>query len=304
MAREMTLEILLEMYGYIVGKKTQLDVYIKCPLCEDDPSFHLGINKMTGNWGCWRNELHRGRGFKGLFRKLGIPEGLEPDADRKSVEFTPPLVAGIDGLREWDDSRNCQRFKQYLINRGIQPADAIKYYWKWCLTGPAAFRIMIPVIEDGNILTWTGRAIDGRDPRYLSLSKFKAPEVTANCLYNSDSPLKDGGDSLFVVEGPFDAMSLEVKAGQRAVAIMGKRLQDIQQYKLLKLAKSFKQIVFWLDKDARSAQLRMIKKCQSHGVHAISCWYDKVKDAGELSGSLVDDFKNNWRTYGSERAST
>ena len=36
-------------------------INIKCPLCGNDPSEHLGLNATDSRWGCWRDPDHRGK---------------------------------------------------------------------------------------------------------------------------------------------------------------------------------------------------------------------------------------------------
>jgi DNA primase len=82
----------------------------------------------------------------------------------------------------------------------------------WC-----AGRVVIPFLEAGETIYFTGRAVDeGVSPKYLHIGG-PVPVFNSDALW--------GEDRLLVVEGPFDVIRL-AQLGHKAVAICGKVLDE------------------------------------------------------------------------------
>jgi hypothetical protein len=100
-----------------------------------------------------------------------------------------------------------QRFFKYLQGRGYEnPQEIIAEYGMRCaLTGRYKDRIIVPVRLNGELLGWTSRALGSpvNAPRYLESSR----DIKTGVLHYDE--LKKGGERLFIVEGPFDAIRLD-----------------------------------------------------------------------------------------------
>lgn len=216
------------------------EVSVQCPMCgEDDPSEHLGINLQTGNWGCHRDASHRGKSSRTLIKALLGCSSQQAYAVVRQYSHSDPdtlesalavLEADHNGYIKREDDLGVQlihqkldpqfrhfseiksrgstgRFFDYLKKRNLDGLpDLIKRYdLKCALTGRYKDRIIIPIRHSGELLGWTSRAIAPviTAPRYLASS-----EDVKSTVFNYDQ-VKEGGERLFIVEGPFDAIKVD-----------------------------------------------------------------------------------------------
>lgn len=216
------------------------EVSVHCPLCGDeDPSEHLGINLQTGNWGCLRDANHRGKSPRTLIKAIlgcsgqqawlvvkqyshSDPDTLEAalavlEADTKGAIHHDEDIAKQAARQKLGPQFNdfsrikvrgvTRRFFEYLASRGYEnPQEIIDQYDLRCaLTGKYKDRIIIPVRHNDELLGWTSRALGSpfEAPRYLASS-----EDVKTTVFNYDE-LSKGGDRLFIVEGPFDAIKVD-----------------------------------------------------------------------------------------------
>ena len=253
------------------------EVSIQCPFCgDDDPSEHLGINLTAENWGCLRNAAHRGHSLIHLVSallkcsyaqaRLVIRQYSTPDPNNldqalaslieveplKSPTKTPQALALPPEARQIKPSGPTARFWCYLKCRGFDDPSALAFkYGLLCATsGRWKDRIIIPFYQNGELLGWTGRALQNpvSAPRYLSSS-----ETVKTTVLNEDYLRVFGGDTLIVVEGPFDALKLDYYSpdeGVRATCIFGTSMTMDQICILNELRKRFAHVVILFDPDA------------------------------------------------------
>ena len=252
-------------------KRGELSVH--CPYCgEDDPSEHLGISLTTENWGCLRDQSHRGKSARTLVKALlgcssqqaGLIVKQYSHADPDTLEAAlASLGAGAAGtiIKETEAQTRAKylgveqqfnafskikvrgitrRFFDYLGKRGYEnPHLVIQHYGLRCaLTGRYKDRVIIPIRLNGELLGWTSRAIVNPKtaPRYLASS-----EDVKTTIYNFDE-LKEGGERLFIVEGPFDAIRVDNQLrdqGVRATCTFGTSVTVSQIALLRTLVKKY-----------------------------------------------------------------
>ncbi len=224
-------------------------ISIKCPLCGDDPSEHMGlsINPRNPAWGCWRNRDHRGKSpvrlIKALLRCSGemavrlVQEGNAPEfddfekvaadllygeAEAPKKEVPKRHLKFLPEFKMLDNRGYGPRFLDYLRHeRGLTPAIMVakRYDLHYTLTGPFKNRLIIPFYHDEELVGWTGRSIDGRvDLRYKMLPDDKESAERMGVkpmLVNRKKYLfqldrvQEGGEVLVITEGPLDAIKLE-----------------------------------------------------------------------------------------------
>jgi hypothetical protein len=283
------------------------EVSVKCPLCEDDPSEHLGIALNRNAWACFRDPTHRGVSPKRLIRiLLGCsyneaelierqyntpdPEGLEAalaalNGMQKTQPIHEPAAKLLPEFREISPNGLTRRFWLYLKSRGFGDIASLcrRYGLMCCLHGRWQDRIIIPVTEDGELKAWTGRALGNpvHAPRYMANS-----QAIKQTVFNADAT---PGQLLFITEGPFDAMKLDYygqEYGARAVATFGTSL-TMDQIQMLRVMSTFyDRTMVLFDGDALGASLVAADWMDT----AIGLLPDKVKDPGEMSEEQVKRF--------------
>ena len=311
------------------------EISIKCPMCgDDDPSEHLGINLQTEKWGCHRDASHRGKSSRTLIKAIlacssqqagnivkqyshsdpdsldGALAALEAD-NNGAISHEEDLQKQISRQKlgpQFNDFNQIKtrgitkRFFDYLVHRGYEnPQDVIKYYDLRCaLTGAYKDRIIIPVRMNGELLGWTSRALGSplNAPRYLASSN----DIKAT-IFNYDE-LKGGGERLFIVEGPFDAIRLdsfgirknkyETFASQdkpvdfRATCVFGTSVTMSQIILLRALVKKFKQAWILFDRGADGPASNLAEWIKAEVAHLpIS-----AKDPGEMHSECLPQLAN------------
>ena len=204
-------------------------ISIKCPFCgDDDPSEHLSISLTKDAYGCWRNTQHAGRKPFPLVAALlncsfsqaklvvqqfsaADPETFEDAITAlggavspvQQLELPPVLPPEFKAIKPTGLTR---RFWRYLEGRGFADAQSLidRYGLLCCQVDRWKDRVIIPIYSGGKLAGWTARAIQNTvsAPRYLTSS----PEVK-NTIFNEDE--LTGGETLFITEGPFDALKVD-----------------------------------------------------------------------------------------------
>ena len=245
-------------------------VNIRCPFCGPaDPSAHLGINEQTGAWGCWRDPSHRGyklaRLWSVLFHIPRVEAELlcQPFVDRKYFStvlqsLERPAVSHPTSVLKWPSElhRLCVPYLtthepawNYFLRRRVSP-DAVLERQTWFgIHGRWGWRVVFPIRSPtGQVVSWIGRAIGERQPRYLTPSASEGKNVKA-CVFGEEL-LQEGGDVLVVTEGPFDAIRLDWvgrRLGVRATCIFGSSVSPAQKPVLRRLSRRFSHVVVMLD---------------------------------------------------------
>jgi len=195
-------------------------------------------------------------------------EDYEPEAQVAKVEFEDKeLPEGSLSISEWvnsaylpDISEDIGPVIDYVISRGYDPFDG-NFYWS-----PSAGyenRVLIPFRYQHRIVGSTARkVVDGR-PKYLS-------DQHPHFVFNTDAQ-KENQKYIFVVEGPFDALSVG------GVALLTNDIAD-QQARIINGLGS--EIIVIPDQD--EAGLNLIKKAMHYNWSvAFPTWDDNVKDVAD-----------------------
>ena len=260
-------------------------INIQCPFCGlRDPSHHFGIRLEDGAWGCFRDPTHRGKSVIKLIATLKgcswedakelLEEGIFPDARsfsdlREKLDglgkgriFVPVPASWPEEARTFKrDPRGIEkRFHRYLKSRGyfVPYWVAERYDLRFCLTGRWAHRILFPLKDAaGALFGWTGRSIVGSaTARYKT---YPEDETAKHFFYNLDQ-VAGGGITLAIVEGPTDALKVDEfgrSCGLRAVGQLGLTTSPARIAALRALLPRYRHIVLLMDKEARSAAMRL-----------------------------------------------
>lgn len=272
---------------------------IKCPFCGSaDPSEHMVLKPFGAYWHCWRDRAHRGSNPTKLVQAiLGCSLAKAHDLTR-SHRSIPPISADLHEqialslaksslvaasslaavkypqmpaqFREFGNDYAAQPFLTYLANRGfhelVSRPDLLtfKYNLHYCVSGPFKGRIIFPVVQDGNLISWTGRSIypaSKKIHRYKSLTTDpeKAQEMG---LEPAAAPLNNallwqdqlqGGKTLVITEGPFDALKVRYLGqadGVTATCLFTSMPTPKQMAIIRGLAPKYDRVVSLMDSDA------------------------------------------------------
>lgn len=233
-----------------------------CPFCEAT-GCHFGIRLETNVASCWvcgetasvpkLAQQITGMPWKDAYNEIGqfinderwIPESPHPG---KSVVFP-------------EDMEELSRAAYgYIFDRGFATWEIQKKYkikstpgWsfleigekKWCFN----HRIIIPIIMEKKVVSYTARTYVDMDPRYMNAPTEAGIIPTASCIYNVDTVK----DKAIIVEGPTDVWRM----GDESIAMMGVKFTPAQVEYLG--SKSIKEVFILFDEGAsdRARELAM-----------------------------------------------
>lgn len=301
------------------------EINIKCPMCGSaDPSFHMGLNLDTGWWSCWRNRhQHSGKSpLRLLMALLQVPYWKARELAGLGEDFLDPegftaLAARL--LREQKDAGapfpaadrflafprefkpllgpSARRHRAYLESRGFVMIDDLeeRYDLQHASSGDWAHRVVIPYQIDGQMVTWTARAIAPAAIRYKDLSVDESLVPPKGTLYNYDC-IAQGGKALFIVEGPIDALKLDYYGSAvsvRAVGLSTNSVSDEQAHMLQEAEGQFEFKFVMMDQAsvlgiADSMRLRQ-QLAFIRGLRSVPVPFGR-KDAGALTADEAISF--------------
>ena len=315
--------------GANVGKG---EINIRCPFCGPaDPSHHMGLNLTSGFWSCWRNSKHNGKSPMRLLMALlkvpysqarqmaGLPEDLGPDAE--GFDAVAAGLLGVDGVLRGDvvprprflrwprgvapiqpqgPSWRHWRYLRDVRGFGEHTASLVgEYDLRFCSEPGDDFRalrdrILIPYKMGGKLVAWTGRSIVQTPIRYRDLEEQHCILPPKQGLFNFDC-VQEGGRVAVAVEGPFDALKLDLFGrgfGVRAVALSTNSLSSQQIDLLGEVWEMFGRLIIMHDqaKGLGALDSMRLQAQLSHlpGVEFTAPPFN-LKDAGEMSpGQVVE----------------
>lgn len=266
---------------------------VACPLCGDDPSAHLNLFP-DGSWYCLRNADHNGRTARFILRALGVSSSIVflPQAETRRAQ-PPSRWLDLKFPEEFKRLRiECETdpFVQYLTGRGftmesLSYLDKI-YQLRVSLSGRYAFRIILPVYCMNRLVSWTSRIITNHPIRYLSLSVTQGALMSlTDVLYTPVLYDKTMLQRIVLLEGPFDAMKLNVCQNPRilGVSLFGKRLSQSQ---LMQLTCFNLPVTVALDADAGLEAQHMRDRIASQGIETK---IKKISSASKDVGNMTEE---------------
>lgn len=297
------------------------NVNVRCPFCgSEDQSHHLGISLNGQGWGCWRRPDHRGKSPIRLVRAL---IGCSVEQARRIVggsTFIPddflaqvqsavgredgeaPSVGSLEmppEFRPFKDLPSARLFVNYLRQRNFTDKQIFNlttdYGLRYCTQGPYKGRVIFPVRFEKRLVCWTGRtvypsvtiryktlsddpekaALDGMSPAIAPLNHF---------LLWYDDLLHADADTIYLVEGPFDALKVRVlgrREGITATCLFTAHETQEQAALLHELLPRFRNKFVMLDRAMFVGSVRIASSLVGLGVSP-KMLPDRVKDPGEL----------------------
>lgn len=311
------------------------EVNIRCPFCGSaDPSYHMGISLETGWYSCWRNRSqHSGKSpVRLIIRLLGVPyarareiaglgddyvdpEGFDAMAARLMGRLRSGAHAEVKQRRFLDldpgfvpiEPRGRTRHHhEYLTGRGFRATDVdhLGRLYGVCagIAGRWGGRVVLPYYLDGELVTWTARAIGDSTMRYRDLDRSEPdgggdwsilpPKET---LYNHDC-IAGSGRALVIVEGPMDALKIDFYGrlhGVRAVGLSTNSVTDEQAWLLQGAIGAFETIAVMMDNAGTLGIVDSMRMKQElsfiPGLSVMKVPFG-AKDGGELTPAEVDQW--------------
>lgn len=302
-----------------------------CPLCGDRKGrgwAHLGSwTYGCFNEGCPASPRLEGGAVEFARRVFGLPTRAEvwrrlerEFGGAAPVEYAPAPRRGPDfcnlppGMRPFEPSGGSpmQEVFEAFVERqwGLDGRDAREWGLGWCLTGPYAWRVVVPVVMGGQVVGFQARSVRGNaEPKYLTSRSSDDPGRPAECgrpaaamLFNVDALPPDG--EALVVEGAGDAMRWHRGARGRtptALALLGTAMTP---EKLALIAgRRPERAVVALDAEpaARRRALSHVEDLRAWGVPAALGRWSGGKDSGS-GASLTEEVSDEGGLGGAVRA--
>ncbi len=150
--------------------------------------------------------------------------------------------------------------QEYIVQRGITSATAQQFgIGFYSGNGYFSGRVVVPIHDDsGQLVAYTGRAVDGSLPKYKLPRGFPKSAVIFN-LHRVEQCYS----SVIIVEGFFDCMIVWQAEFTNVVGLMGSFLSDRQQKLLLD---RFRTAIPMLDADSagKAATARILQSLAPH----------------------------------------
>jgi DNA primase len=139
---------------------------------------------------------------------------------------------------------NIDQQHSYVISRGLS-AQTARYFGVGYYDGNGFLRgrVVIPIHNEyGELIAYSGRAIDEAEPKYRLPAGFRKSHV----LFNLHRAIQSRDHTLILVEGFFDTFKTHQAGHHNVAALMGSKLSD-RQAELIRTY--FDQVILMLDAD-------------------------------------------------------
>ena len=157
---------------------------------------------------------------------------------------TPPVPPAPEHRPLSFTLRNIDHGHSYVISRGLSEQTA-RYFGVGYYAGNGFLRkrVVVPIHnEHGELVAYSGRAIDQTEPKYRLPAGFRKSHV----LFNLHRAIQSHDSALILVEGFFDTFKIHQAGHPNVAALMGSNPSGCQ---IDLVATYFKQAILMLDAD-------------------------------------------------------
>lgn len=218
----------------------------RCPFHGGKNDTALSITPEEGLFHCFN--CRESGGYAKFARRAGMTNITIEPSSLAIPEHAVPERRMIAPLGPLDAAH------AYFVERGIHAATA-RHFAAGYFDGGGAFggRIVVPLHDHlGRLIGHIGRAIDGREPRWL----VQRGVAKSTILFNRHRATRSGARDVVIVEGVFDAFALHQVGVANVVASLGCEVTARQR----ELLSAFRRVFILFDADdagrAASEQLR------------------------------------------------
>jgi len=227
--------------------------------------------------------------------------GQEEEQHEEPVKLTLKMPKAFKPIVDKGVGRH---MVDYLIDkRGFADKEierlVARYDLRCASSGNWHSRVIIPIFFDGKLVSWTARAIGPATVRYKTLSHNpdKAEETgdpvalynIKHTIYDFDELFEDGGRTLLITEGPFDAIKVDFygySEGLRATCLYGTAITDEQVWLLTSLLERFENTYCMFDPEAWIESERLRSALAMYGIRQLDV-PDAVDDPGAMTRQMV-----------------
>jgi hypothetical protein len=258
---------------------------VECPLCSPNSGkFKLGYRPGSRYFTCWTC------GYQKLYDTLSLITGLTYKELRSKLtgldDPTPAHVKARGFLKPPGPLQTLSGVhRRYLASRGLDAANAVLRYGiqGLGLAGKFSWRLYIPVVLDGRVVSWTTRAIsDDCAVRYVSASPDREEVSHKTLLFGEDFCR----DTVIVCEGPMDAMRI----GPGSVATFGVNVSPDQVERISRYPARV--VLFDSEVKAQRAAKRLVRNLSGFPGTTVRVCMESSKDPGGASEEEIRDLRN------------
>lgn len=304
------------------------NIAIHCPFCGGaDQGAHMSVNLAGKGFRCWKHPQHRGKNPARLVQALiGCTWERAQQIVGNTVHVPSDFLAKVQGqfaapkamalppitipqeFKAFGKGKPSEKpFRNYLRDRDFDDHDIdnLTRYWGvyYATNGPYRGRIIFTIRHAGAIVAWTGRTIHAREElRYKALSTDPeraeregspvAHGAISHYLLWYDKLLSAGGETIVIVEGPFDALKINVlgwRDGICATCFFTAAPTDMQIDLLHSVCPQFERRVLLLDAGTLATGIRVTTNLSGLGV-VTGTLPKGLKDPGEFTRTTFSNF--------------
>jgi len=287
-------KILFDVLGSY--RRISSEILFFCPSCQHHKQ-KLSVNIDKNAFKCWVCD-YRGKNIRRLVRRFGtysqlsrwdqISGRVDYDkftedlfADNKETE-KPQKLKLPDAFESLSNPKlpfTANRAYKYLLSRGIDKYDILRWKMGYCLTGEYRNRVVVPSFdEDGDINYFVSRTFTGDS------YKYKNPKASKNIVFNE--LFVDWDSDLILVEGVFDA----VIAGN-SVPVLGSTLRPDSKL-IKKIVYHDTPVYLAFDEDAQKKENQVISMLSKYDVELYKINTSGYDDVGSMSKEVFNQRKN------------
>jgi DNA primase len=168
----------------------------------------------------------------------------ESESPRAASRYEEPVPSTLENRPLSFILRNVDHQHPYVRSRGLSEHTA-RYFGVGYYDGNGFLRgrVVIPIQnEHGELVAYSGRAIDQTEPKYRLPAGFRKSHL----LFNLHRAIRNGERTLILVEGYFDTFKVHQAGHHNVAALMGSNLSN-RQADLI--GTYFDQVILMLDAD-------------------------------------------------------
>jgi hypothetical protein len=259
---------------------------IDCPLCSPGSGrYLLGISLSGGFCNCWQC------GGQNLVTVLSVAAnipagkivellrgvGWEQVRREQPVQGNLKIPAGVEPLRHIH--------RKYLESRGFDPDQIVKLWGVQCIgVAPRyGWRLWIPIHQNGEVVSWTTRAIGDRVEKRYDNSPAADERISAKQLLYGDDYARH---AIVITEGPIDCWAI----GPGAVSVMG--LAYTRQQLLLMSNHPVRAICFDRESVAQRRAKKLAAELEDFPGQTMIIVLESGKDAAEAESSEIQEIRS------------